>query len=105
APATAGGPRGGETPGPRHSPSRPSRAAEIRIAAEDTSELQSRRVRKSEQLDLAKSARLVGNFANEKELFFMMRGSAQAGVRALGDVECGGHAAAVTAPAWPAHST
>jgi hypothetical protein len=29
-------------------------------------------LQESEHLDLAKSARLVGNFANEKELFFMM---------------------------------
>jgi hypothetical protein len=29
-------------------------------------------LQESEQLDLAKSARLVGNFANEKELFFMI---------------------------------
>src|SRR6185436_19538422 len=29
-------------------------------------------LQESEQLELAKSARLVGNFANEKELFFMM---------------------------------
>jgi len=29
-------------------------------------------VQESEHLDLAKTARLVGNFANEKELFFMM---------------------------------
>ena len=29
-------------------------------------------LQESEQLDLSKSARLVGNFANEKELYFMM---------------------------------
>src|SRR5687768_18534364 len=29
-------------------------------------------LQESEHLELAKSARLVGNFANEKELFFMM---------------------------------
>jgi len=29
-------------------------------------------LQESEQLDLSKTARLVGNFANEKELFFMM---------------------------------
>lgn len=29
-------------------------------------------LQESEQLDLARTARLVGNFANEKELFFMM---------------------------------
>src|SRR3954454_14728518 len=29
-------------------------------------------LQESEQLELAKTARLVGNFANEKELFFMM---------------------------------
>src|SRR2546430_2768976 len=29
-------------------------------------------LQESEQLELSKSARLVGNFANEKELFFMM---------------------------------
>src|SRR5205085_4308411 len=29
-------------------------------------------LQESEQLELARTARLVGNFANEKELFFMM---------------------------------
>lgn len=54
-------------------------------------------LQESELLELAKSARLVGNFANEKELFFMM-GKFSPQLKELpGAVDMSSHAATTTA--------
>ncbi|HEX7420342.1 MAG TPA: hypothetical protein VF505_10675 [Thermoanaerobaculia bacterium] len=63
-------------------------------------------VQESEHLDLAKTARLVGNFANEKELYLMM-GKFTSQLRELpGSVDMGTHAPlAETRPPQIASST
>jgi hypothetical protein len=64
------------------------------------------KVQESEHLDLAKTARLVGNFANEKELYLMM-GKFTGQLRELpGSVDMGTHAPlAETRPQQIASST